>query len=111
MRSAYTQCWISSDKRGVETENILSVAAYKPGTVKNSNIFLEQKAKHYLDNFGLGWWTVFYDIPGTLAGSLQNLFPVSIATKEFFLELEPAISFFGGQEGDSILCYPRSFPC
>lgn len=43
MRSAYTQCWISSDKRGVETENKLSVSAYKPGTVKSSDIYFRNK--------------------------------------------------------------------
>lgn len=40
-----------------------------------------------------------------------RLLVVTIATKECFLELEPAISFLGGQEGDSVLCCPRSFPC
>lgn len=56
--------------------------------------FQEQKAKHYLDNFGLGWLTVFYDIPRSLAGYLQDLFSVTIATKQYFIELEPTISFF-----------------
>lgn len=43
-----------------------------------------------------------------LAGYLQDLFSVTIATKECFLELEPTISFFGGREGDNVLCCPRS---
>lgn len=51
-------------------ENKLSVAAHKPGTVKNSDIFLGTKSTVISGKLWVGWKSAFYNIVRTLAGSL-----------------------------------------